>query len=322
MGVVFSSGAFNPTGWQTAGPCSLEIWLQPASDDRTSTILTFSTRNNPEQFRLRQYIDGILIQRDPQDRQRPSSDAEIEIDHALHREQGAFVTVSSGEQGSAVYVDGIQVAKSPTFGLSSRDFAGQLVIGTSAVAADDAWSGELRIVAIYDQELTAAQIMRHYETWTDGTREIPEKEGAVALYLFQEGTGKIIHNQAASAPDLYIPESYEVLHKTLLESPWKEFRLNRAYAKDVLINTAGFVAFGFLFCANLSVSRRPRSAALMTVVLGGTISLAIEILQAYLPTRSSGMTDVITNTLGTGIGAILYSCQAVQALLAVKCESH
>lgn len=315
-GIIFSSGAFKTTTAAKNAACSLEIWLQPFRDDVANTILTFFTPENPERFKLRQYLDGLLVQREIRDQQNRLRTSEMEIEHIFRQKKQAFVTVTSGAQGTTVYADGVLVAMSPHFGLSSQDFSGQLVLGASPIAYDT-WSGQLRGLAIYNQELSATEVLRHYHTWTEtGQAEIAEKEGIVAVYRFAEQAGKVIHNRADSGPDLYIPEHFLILRKPFLEPPWKEFRLDRTYFKDVIINVAGFIPLGFFFCTFLSStghSNRPRFA---TIILGGTVSLTIEILQAYLPTRSSGMTDILTNTLGTGIGVILFSLRPLQALLA------
>jgi VanZ family protein len=44
------------------------------------------------------------------------------------------------------------------------------------------------------------------------------------------------------------------------------------------------------------------------------ISVAIEILQGFIPSRMSGVTDIMTNTLGTGIGVMFWRWQSVQVL--------
>jgi glycopeptide antibiotics resistance protein len=77
---------------------------------------------------------------------------------------------------------------------------------------------------------------------------------------------------------------------------------------DVAINVAGFIPFGF-FCAGflVKICRFKISANYMiTALLGFGLSLAIELMQVYLPTRDSSLTDVICNVLGTIMGLILY----------------
>ena len=182
---------------------------------------------------------------------------------------------------------------------------GQLVIG-NAPATTDNWSGQLKGLAVYDRELTTDEVSQHYESWKTGKQaNLAASEGAVGLYLFNEGNGSVVHNQVDPATDLHIPERFFVLHEQFLERPWDEFRPDWNYWKDVGINIAGFIPLGFFFCAYFSSMRTTRSAVLFTIAFGFAVSLTIEVLQAFLPTRDSGMTDLITNTSGTVLGAIL-----------------
>jgi len=43
----------------------------------------------------------------------------------------------------------------------------------------------------------------------------------------------------------------------------------------------------------------------LTVFVGALVSLTIEIIQAWLPNRVSSMTDLLTNTFGALLGAVL-----------------
>src|SRR3974377_1692042 len=96
-----------------------------------------------------------------------------------------------------------------------------------------------------------------------------------------------------------------VLDKIFLEPFWREFDLSRNYWDAAVKNIIGFLPFGFCFypCLWIHKFRRP---ALATILLGATVSLTIEVLQAYLPTRDSGTTDLFTNTLGTWIGVAAF----------------
>jgi glycopeptide antibiotics resistance protein len=106
------------------------------------------------------------------------------------------------------------------------------------------------------------------------------------------------------------------LHEQVLERPWDEFRRDWNYWKDVGINVAGFIPLGFSFFAYFSSVRSIKRPGLATVALGFFVSFTIEVWQAFLPTRDSGMTDLITNTLGTAIGVLTFKYAAAWGALA------
>ena len=181
-----------------------------------------------------------------------------------------------------------------------------MIVGNSPVTTDD-WSGQVRGLAVYGRELTADEVSSHFANWTKGEgKGLAATEGALSLYTFNEEGGNIVHNQIDSATDLLIPDRFFVLHEQFLERPWDEFRQDWNYWNDVGINIAGFIPLGFSFFAYLLTVRKIRRPVLVTVALGFAVSLTIEVLQAFLPTRDSGMTDLITNTLGTALGVLAF----------------
>ena len=131
-------------------------------------------------------------------------------------------------------------------------------------------------------------------------------EHTLAVYLFDEQTGKIVHDQIEPGIDLHIPDRYVVVRRTILEPPWKEFRRQKNYLQNALLNIGGFVPLGLSVYAFLSLVGKRRRPAMATIVVGAMVSLTIEVLQAYLPTRDSGMTDLFTNVIGTSFGVLLY----------------
>ena len=101
-----------------------------------------------------------------------------------------------------------------------------------------------------------------------------------------------------------------ILREKFLEPPWSEFHMHWGYWKNVLINVGGFVPLGFFLFAYLTTTNRFRRPAAVTIGLGFIVSLTIELLQAWLPTRDSGTTDIVTNTLGSALGVGLYRLNA------------
>jgi len=64
--------------------------------------------------------------------------------------------------------------------------------------------------------------------------------------------------------------------------------------------------------AYFALVHKTKRAGLVTIILGFAVSLTIEVLQAYPPTRDSGSTGLITNTLGTWMGVMLYNAARAQ----------
>jgi VanZ family protein len=308
-----STGFFQTPGPPDDSSCSLDLWLQPGITNESNTILAFSTAANPRQLILHQYHSMLILTREIQSG--PRRTATIGIDNAFRQIRPAFITIASGPRESAMYVDGVLARKFPGLQLAS-DCTGQLVVGTSPVV-DDSWSGKLRGIAIYRQELTAAQALRHYETWTtQGSPDLSADERPVALYLFSERSGSIVHNAVPGGIDLQIPKRYSIVHQRFLQPFWEEYKPDREYGKDILINIAGFMPLGFFFCAYWSRVRQIGRAALVTTAFGLAVSLTIEVLQSHLPTRNSGTTDLFTNTLGTFLGASLCDLKVARYWLA------
>ena len=304
-GTILSSGEFESVSSDRPS-CSLEIWLKPTRTWGTGTFLAFYDPLRRREFSLQQdYID-LALQRSVGD----EGLSDLNVDEVFRRKQ-ALITVTSDGHDTAVYIDGNLVTRSSRFGLSLNDFGGQLIVGTSPLQSNS-WSGQVQGLAIYKSELSTEQVAQHYQDWTQkGKPAVEENDPTLALYLFDEHTGKIIHNQVRPGIDLYIPDRYLVVHQTLLESPWREFQTQRTYLNNVLINIAGFVPLGFFFGVYFMSVRQVKHGVLATIVFGAIVSLTIEVLQAYLPTRDSGVTDLITNTFGTGVGVALYRAVAL-----------
>jgi VanZ family protein len=288
----------------TSGPgSSIEIWLQPRRIWDSGTFLAFYNPTTQRTLSFRQSRTHLLLQqRSPEDRRRRTK---LYTDNILQRSGSNFLTITSGPRGIRIYNDGVLATVSSRFRLIPADFYGRLVIGDSPGEPDN-WSGQFFGLAIYGRQLNANEVLMHYSTWArTGRPTISLDEYALAVYVFNEHHGAIIRDQTGRGVDLQIPERYQVLDKIVLEPFWSEFSMSRSYMSAVFKNIIGFVPLGFCFYAWWSMILRPKWAAVATIVLGTTVSITIEILQAFLPTRGSGTTDIITNTLGTWIGVAL-----------------
>jgi VanZ family protein len=326
-GSILSLNDFTSDLLHADSPCSLEILLEPGRVDSGGTILAFywpASRVVP--FILRQFVSGLELQRRRQDL---SVRSRVYVDGVFSRPKRVHLAISSGELGTAIYVDGILIARSATFRFSRKDLTGQMIVGNGPSTRNN-WSGQIKRLTIYDREILAPEVERHFAEWAkNGPPNLDGSEGVVANYLFDEGGGDIVHNHVESATDLFIPKRFFVIHQQFLERPSSEFHSRWSYWEDVGINIVGFIPFGFLFRGYFTVVRKMRRGNWLTIAMGFAVSLTIEVTQAFLPSRDSGMTDLLTNTFGTALGAILcawamkqnwFAHEGISSILSTKAE--
>ena len=311
-GSVVSSGVFTPREY--AG--TLEIWIKAALVKGRHTILAFEgTGQSDVPFRLQQNGQTLIVQRHNVDDQGNDRTAEFRVDGALPEGERVFVAVTLGKKETFVYLNGALATASPILGTSTGNFTGHLVLGNSP-SANDSWPGQILGLALFRAQLTPSEVVEHFQSWSKNHRPLwLPAEKPTALFLFNEHAGRSIRNQVDQSTDLTIPVHYSVLHPEFLTSPWRHFHSTWSYWADVAINVMGFIPFGFFICAYFASMPANRNAATITIALGFITSLTIEVSQAFLPTRDSGVNDLITNTLGTVVGVMFYRSFWLQILV-------
>lgn len=134
------------------------------------------------------------------------------------------------------------------------------------------------------------------------------KKNPAALYLFDEKECQQVFDHSGHNQNLKIPARVPILEKRFLTAPWSGFRFNRKSVEDVILNIVGFIPLGFVLVALFvgSAGKISKQSVIITVAICFAISLMIEILQAWIPTRSSSMLDVMMNTLGSMTGVLFF----------------
>ncbi len=313
-GIVYTPEASDTSTQSPAAEnsVSIELVLQPQKEHTCSVARIISFYNNPkvENLMIGQWKSHLIIRSGDIKGDNRGDFKEIGTGKILQKGKTVFITITSGKNGTSLYIDGRPAKRYPDYRLTDqkRRISGQLVLGNS-LSGKAPWRGNILGLAIYSRSLKADEVYRNYQAWTQGaTQTLLKNKGIVSLYMFDEREGNFVLNRAGKGHNLVIPATFRVFKKTVLVPIWKDFRPKRSYFTDIAINITGFIPFGFILSFLLYTVRKTSASKMyLTAILsGGAISLTIELLQVYLPTRSSQMSDLIFNTLGTILGVALF----------------
>jgi VanZ family protein len=290
---------------------TIELLLSSAASRQT--ILTIYSPTRSKYLVLREYRSALVVTHDDRVQSDPTRSISFCADGVFRQKTKAQVIVSSGQDGTRVYVNGRMADREPGFTIQRDELAGEIDLG-SAPVAHSIWRGDFYGLAVYSKELTPAEALEHYRDWTEPARH-PDLTGALARYSFGERSGNEVRNEVGSEPNLTIPKDFFVPHKAFMASPASEFRPDWRYVHDLVINIVGFMPLGVIVCVYFLWTRTSSKAMVLTTLSCGFLSLTIEILQYFVPRRGSGWTDVITNSLGGLFGSLLVRIGMVRSVM-------
>ena len=288
---------------------TIELWLkaqqEPASD--LFDILTVYNPRLPHDFTLCQWKQDFLLRATIQSPQMPGRTPEIGLENALPEGESRFITIRANESGTDFYLDGKREVQFPGFLLDAEALNGRLILGNDA-SGKHSWTGTMLGLAVYSQALDTTEIARHYALWTQGRAEqLTNNTRLEALYLFNESHGQELQDSSPHRHHLIISPEFTPVHRALLIPPSQDLSYDHPDYSDIAVNIFGFMPFGFCFYLyRQSQKSNSLITNLVRVILTGiAISLTIEIVQAWLPNRTSSLTDLLTNAAGTFLGVAL-----------------
>lgn len=212
-----------------------------------------------------------------------------------------MIVIVTGPDGTRVYVDGRESMHGDV-----RLFSGaaaepwRLALGGSPTGKFT-WTGTLWCVSVFRGDVSG-QMLR--DTANSACGACDTTLGARRMLGYSFDRPDTLVRDCGGSRTLMVKRRFPLVPAVLVP-PWRDFTGDASYYSDIVVNVLGFVPFGFFLAGFLA--RRRAGAKLRTIAIavaaGFAISLCIELLQVLLPGRSSQMSDLITNTLGTLAGA-------------------
>lgn len=289
---------------------TIQIVVAPENQHKPGfrSILMIHSGDDRDQLALWQWGDSVIVM-NGDDYEYLKQWPRISAKDVLRSGEASFLTLTSTPLGTKLFVNGAlaKEIKNWQVTLPNGSTKLQLVLGNS-VYGKHSWEGDLYGLAVYGKVLSQEEVQRDYEKWLSQRVFAPElMDKLLLLYTFNKDEGRLVADRTDSNQLLQLPVQQVVLKKTFLSPPGHNFLLNRSFWVDAVLNLFGFIPLGAALCYWLqqSTALPGKYAALASVGFCFSLSLGMEIGQAWLPSRDSSLSDLVLNTLGAWLGVLL-----------------
>jgi len=304
------------------GSFSIETAIKPENFDPAgfNLILSLHDGKDDDQLILGQYRSYIIVM-NGDDYSNKRKIKRISSDIFSDPPKKLLLTITTGVEGTRLYIDGRLIASKPdlTLRIPQGDML-RVTLGNS-VYGKSSWKGEVYGLALYADILEPEAIEERFNSWSKNhIFHLPNDGDPFLLFTFDEGKGVEATDHITGVQKLKMPAGFHILKKRLISLPWTDFQANKGFLIDFIINLLGFIPLGFILCASFTESGGifQKKAILFSAILCFLISLFIEIAQAWIPSRSSQGLDLILNTTGALIGTTI--CRPFKKLRIVSIQ--
>ena len=302
------------TAWPRAGysgqPFTLELHLRPlrAYHQGVPHILSLCDGSGREIFYLGQWKNHLVMRLLGDNRWITRVEKERGTPDFLNVGQLVFLSFVFNAGRVELYANGTLAEVYDGLDLNGTIVhrpVRSIILGNSSLGTRP-WQGEIHGFSVYDKALDPIAIQDNYHRrGSDGKGSVT---GEIISYQFDRPSGETFDNLAGSNWDLVIPDTLTPIRREFLSLPLPDTFTKRWFYTDALLNLVGFIPLGFFLAVLLRARKFPgifRTIAL-SFATGFLLSLFIEANQAFLVTRTSSITDLGLNSMGTMIGTMAF----------------
>lgn len=291
---------------------SIELAIRPSTTTsrRFMSILSIHTGSDKNQLMIGQWQSSIIAM-NGDDYDNSKRTPKIIAKDILNTGETHLISLGSSiDEGTRIFCDGTLVASSRDLSLNLPKGEGSqsyLVIGNS-VYNHQYWNGLISGFALYRHQLSAADITFHSIAWSkDGNFGYALMADPSILYLFNEKQGYVSKDFATGKYPLIVPPKVTALKREFLSYNSDKLEFKSSTVVDIFLNFFGFIPLGFVLVAFLSHYSRLGYFGCGFISTGfcSFLSLFIETIQVWMPSRSSSLLDFLLNTLGGLAGVLL-----------------
>jgi len=163
---------------------TIEIIINPAEEPQNdiNRILAIYDGEGSEITFLGQWKKDLIIQSRMKRPVRNILNSEIGVDDALVKYQNYLLSITSGTEGTNIYIDGQLVKAYPNHRLLDSITSKKVgfILGNSPVGKNS-WKGRIMGLAIYNRTFTGEQVFKHYQFYLKNNFNMSPEEGCIGV---------------------------------------------------------------------------------------------------------------------------------------------